>query len=99
MEERLLSIEILAYAEQSPVEVVKQSSSTHVNKIDAQLKAGITLAKAKESEEAEEVWTIIDGKPTLLEDFEGLEHTFIAETSNMVITQIAGVQASWPATE
>ena len=37
----------------------------------------------EEKEEVGGVWTIEDGVPALLEDFIGLEHTFMAETSNL----------------
>src|SRR5713226_5805151 len=36
----------------------------------------------EEAEEAGGVWTITDGSPALLEDFDGLEHVFMAETAN-----------------
>ena len=36
----------------------------------------------KKEEEAGGVWTVEDGAPALLEDFIGLKHTFMAETSN-----------------
>src|SRR5713226_8162921 len=36
----------------------------------------------KEAEEAEGVWTVTDGSPALLEDFDGLEHVFTAETTD-----------------
>ena len=42
---------------------------------------GLTIPKSVEEEdEAGGVWVVIDGAPALLEDFEGLEHTFLAET-------------------
>ena len=34
------------------------------------------------SNEAGGVWVVIDSSPALQEDFEGLEHTFMAETAN-----------------
>ena len=43
------------------------------------------LVKAEdeeEEEEAGEAWAIIDGDPTLLEEFEGLVNIFMAETAN-----------------
>jgi hypothetical protein len=36
----------------------------------------------KEEEEVGGVWTVEDGAPALLENFIGLEHTFMAKTSN-----------------
>ena len=36
----------------------------------------------EEAEEAGGVWTVTDGSPALLEDFDGLEHVFTAETTN-----------------
>ena len=36
----------------------------------------------EESEEARGVWVVIDGAPEILEDFKGLEYTFMAETAN-----------------
>jgi hypothetical protein len=35
-----------------------------------------------EEEEVGGVWTVHDGTPELLEDFYGLEHTFMAETAD-----------------
>jgi len=65
---------------------------------DLQSREGITLAHhdspkvsmglqipdplAEESEEAGGVWVVIDGAPEILEDFEGLEYTFMAETAD-----------------
>ena len=40
---------------------------------------GLLVEKA---EEAEGVWTVTDGSPALLEDFDGLEHVFTAETTD-----------------
>ena len=37
---------------------------------------------AEESKEAGGVWAIVDSTPTLLKDFEGPEHTFLAKTAN-----------------
>jgi transposase InsO family protein len=37
---------------------------------------------AEEPEEAGGAWTVEDGVPALLEDFEGLEHTFMADTAD-----------------
>ena len=49
-------------------------------------KAAISLQMpgtlAEESKEAGGAWAVVDGAPTLLEDFEGLEHTFLAETAD-----------------
>jgi hypothetical protein len=36
----------------------------------------------EEEEEAEGVWVVIDGSPALLEEFDGLEHVLLAETSD-----------------
>jgi hypothetical protein len=36
----------------------------------------------EEEEEAGGVWVIINGSPTLLEEFDGLKHVLLAETSN-----------------
>src|SRR5713226_2593598 len=36
----------------------------------------------KEAEEAGGVWTVTDGSPALLENFDGLEHVFTAETAD-----------------
>ena len=36
----------------------------------------------EDREEAGGVWAVTDGEPTLLEDFHGLEHTFLAETTD-----------------
>src|SRR5258708_2256398 len=36
----------------------------------------------EEAEEAGGVWTVTDGSPALLEDFDGLEHVFMAETAD-----------------
>jgi hypothetical protein len=36
----------------------------------------------EEEEEAGGVWVIINGSPALLEEFDGLEHVLLAETSN-----------------
>ena len=45
---------------------------------------GLTVPESVEEEdEAGGVWVVIDGAPALLEDFEGLEHTFLAETLDM----------------
>jgi hypothetical protein len=44
---------------------------------------GLTIPEpVTEEDEAGGVWVVIDGAPALLEDFEGLEHTFLAETSD-----------------
>ena len=44
---------------------------------------GLTILESVEEEnKAGGVWVVIDGAPALLEDFEGLEHTFLAETSD-----------------
>jgi hypothetical protein len=43
------------------------------------------LIKAEDEEEEEEaggVWTVVDGTPELLEDFEGLENVYMAETAD-----------------
>ena len=36
----------------------------------------------EEAKEAGGVWVVVDSEPSLLEDFEGLEYTFMAETSD-----------------
>ena len=36
----------------------------------------------KEAKEAGGVWVVVNGEPSLIEDFEGLEYTFMAETSD-----------------
>ncbi len=41
----------------------------------------------KEAEEAGGVWTITDGSPALLEDFDGLEHVFMAETTDAEVLE------------
>ena len=55
----------------------------------------------KEEEEAGGVWTIEDSAPALLEDFIGLKHTFMAETSNLEALEPnmlaeAKHQSDWP---
>jgi reverse transcriptase-like protein len=52
--------------------------------IPAQHVPGLQIlgALVKEAEEAGEVWTVTDGSPALLEDFDGLEHMFLTETTN-----------------
>ena len=70
---------------------------------DLQSKEGITLARkgsprvmislqkpdpiSEESKEAGGVWVIIDGTPELLEDFEGLEHILLAETTDAEVLE------------
>jgi hypothetical protein len=39
-------------------------------------------ALVEEAEEAGEVWTVTDGSPALLKDFDGLEHVFLTETTD-----------------
>jgi hypothetical protein len=39
-------------------------------------------ALVKEAEEAREVWTVTDGSPALLEDFDGFEHMFLTKTAD-----------------
>ena len=44
---------------------------------------GLTIPESVEEEDkAGGVWVVIDSAPALLEDFKGLEHTFLAETSD-----------------
>jgi hypothetical protein len=40
------------------------------------------LDLVEEEEEAGGVWVVIDGSPALLKEFNGLEHTLLAETSD-----------------
>ena len=40
------------------------------------------LVEVEDEEEAGGVWTVVDGVSALLEDFVGLEHTFMAETAD-----------------
>jgi hypothetical protein len=52
--------------------------------IPAQHVPGLQIpgALVKEAEEAGGVWTVTDGLPALLEDFDSLEHVFLTETTN-----------------
>src|SRR5260370_22742382 len=52
--------------------------------IPAQHVHGIQIPglSVEEAEEAGGVWTVTDGSPALLEDFDGLEHMFTAETAD-----------------
>src|SRR5713226_7969151 len=52
--------------------------------IPAQHVPGLQIpgSSVEEAEEAGGVWTITDGSPALLEDFDGLEHVFTAETAD-----------------
>jgi hypothetical protein len=52
--------------------------------IPAQHVPGLQIlgALVKEAKEARGVWTITDGSPALLEDFDGLEHVFLTKTIN-----------------
>jgi reverse transcriptase-like protein len=52
--------------------------------IPAQHVPGLQIpgALVEEAEEAGGVWTVTDGSPALLEDFDSLEHMFLTETTN-----------------
>jgi hypothetical protein len=52
--------------------------------IPAQHVPGLQIlgALVEEAEEAGGVWTITDGSPALLEDFDSLEHVFLTKTTN-----------------
>jgi reverse transcriptase-like protein len=53
--------------------------------IPAQHVPGLQIpgALVEEAEEAGEVWTVTDGSPALLENFDGLEHMFLTKTTNV----------------
>jgi hypothetical protein len=55
--------------------------------IPAQHVPGLQIlgALVKEAEEAGRVWTITDGSPALLEDFDGLEHVFLTKTADVEV--------------
>src|SRR5258708_21227067 len=71
--------------------------------IPAQHVSGIQITglSVEEAEEAGGVWTITDGSPALLEDFDGLEHVFTAETANAEALEPCSLteakrQPDWP---
>jgi hypothetical protein len=44
-------------------------------------------ALVEEAEEAGRVWTVTDGSPALLENFDGLEHVFLTETTDTEVLE------------
>jgi hypothetical protein len=50
--------------------------------IICELQAGVRVSGADDPEELGGVWTVDDGEPALLEDFDGMEFIFVAETAD-----------------
>src|SRR5260370_31603835 len=67
---------------QKPSHIVRDIQSREG--IPAQHVPGLQIlgSLVTEAEEAGGVWTVTDGSPALLEDFDGLEHVFTAETAD-----------------
>ena len=52
------------------------------SRIIRELQAGIGISSDDDPEESGGVWTVEDGEPVLLEDFDGMEFVFAAETAD-----------------
>jgi hypothetical protein len=52
------------------------------SRIICELQAGVRVSSADDPEESGGVWTVEDGEPALLEDFDGMEFIFAVETAD-----------------